>query len=104
MTDPNEMVTLSDGVRVQRKHVPWLSSGSDLPPKGTTLTPAKEELFNLGYVKLRCVAIATPFLRDEVATVLASAIDALRAKEYLHNPDVAIAVCILADVRKDLLP
>jgi hypothetical protein len=82
----------------------YVSSGSDMEPKGTTLTPAKKELLNLGYVKLNRVSVATPFLRDEIGSVILSALDELRSKGFFHHSDVAIVSVILQDIAEYLEP
>ena len=82
-----------------------VTSGSDIPPKGTLSTAvAKSTLHNLGYVQLKSFSLSTPSLKDEMIGVLLSCIDELRRQSYLYNADVTIAARVLTDIVEDLRP
>ncbi len=64
----------------------------------------KEERHSLDYVRLTNLSLATPFLRNEIRTILMSGLDMLRSVEYLCHADVAIVARIAQDIVEDLKP
>ncbi len=79
-----------------------ITSGSDLPSRGTVPNMTKEERHNLSLVRLQSFLLRTQESRDELASSILTAFDFLREQRFLYHPDLAIASQLLKDIYDDI--
>lgn len=83
-----------------------VTAGQEFPPKGTEPSVHMKQAWarDLGFIKLASFNTVDPDTRAELRSVLLSALDTMRERQYLLNPDIAILASLVLDIIQELTP